>query len=88
MFCLGDDLAPEVLREGGRGAAEYTNEVIFPGLDGFLCKVATVIVWGYKLESHVGGLDFVSVERRYFVVEDLMIWLDALVFHPCEGVAL
>ena len=56
-FCLGDDLALKVLREGGRGAAEYTNEVIFPGLDCFLCKVAAVIVWRYELESHVGGLD-------------------------------
>ena len=69
-FCLWDDLAPEVLREGGRGVSEYTNEVVFPGLDCLFSKAAAVIVWGHELERHAGGLYFVSVERQDFIVED------------------
>ena len=86
-FGLGDDLAPEVLGERCCGAAHDANEVIFPGLDGFFGKVATVIIWWYELKSHVGGFDFVAIERQDFVVEDLVLWLDALMSHACEGAA-
>ena len=40
-----------------------------------------MIVWSDKLESHVGGFDLVLVEGRYFVIEDLVFWYDALVIH-------
>ena len=86
-FGLGGDLVPEVLGERGYSAAQNTIKMIFPGLDGFFGDVATVIIWWYKLESRVGGFDFVAIESRDFVVEDLMLWLDALVFHLCEGAA-
>ena len=86
-FGLGDDLAPEVLRERCCSAAHDANEVIFPGLDGFFGKVGVVIIWWYELKSHVGGSDFVAIERRDFFVEDLMLWLDAFVSHACEGAA-
>ena len=86
-FGLGGDLAPEVLGKRCCGTAQDANEVIFPGLDGFFGEVATLIIWWYVLESHVGGFDFVAIERRDFVVEDLMLWLDALVSHACEGAA-
>ena len=84
-FVLGDELAPEVLGDRGFGAAQNANEVIFPGLDGFFGEVAAVIIWWHELKSHVGGLDFVAIKSQNFVVEDLVLRLDALVFHPCEG---
>ena len=43
-----------------------------------------MIVWRNELESHVGGFDLVSIEGRYFVVEDLVFWDDALVLHTSE----
>ena len=55
--------------------------MVFPGLDGFFGKVATVIIWRDEFESHVGGFDLISVEGRYFVVKDLVFWDDALVLH-------
>ena len=67
-FGLGDDLAPEVLGERCCGAAQDANEVIFPGLDGFFGEVAVVIIWWHELKSHVGGIDFVAIESRDFVV--------------------
>ena len=36
------------------------------------------------MESYVGGFDLVSVEGRYFVVEDLVFWDDALVLHTSK----
>ena len=87
-FGLGGDLASEVLGERCCGAAQDANEVIFPDLDGFFGKVAAVIIWWHELKSNVGGFDFVAIKSRDFVVEDLVLWLDALVFHPCEGAAM
>ena len=44
----------------------------------------TVSVRRNELESCVGGFDIVSVEGRYFVVEDLVFWDDALVLHTSK----
>ena len=46
-----------------------------------------MIIGWYELKSHVGGVDFVAIERRDFIVKDLMLWLDALMSHACEGAA-
>ena len=86
-FGLGDDLVPVVLGERCCGAAQDANEVIFPGLDGCFGEVAAVIIWWYELKSHVSGFDFVAIESQDFVVEDLMLRLDALMSHACEGAA-
>ena len=41
----------------------------------------------HELKRHVGGFDFVAIKSQDFVVEDLVLRLNALVFHPCEGAA-
>ena len=59
--------------------------MIFLGLDYSFGKVAAVIVCRHELKRHVGGLNFGTIENQDFVVEDLVFWFDALVFHACEG---
>ena len=53
----------------------------------FFGEVAAVIIWWHELKNNVGRCDFVAIKSRDFVVEDLVLRLDALVFHPCEGAA-
>ena len=37
------------------------------------------------MKSHVGGLDFGTIESRDFILEDLVFWFEALTFHAREG---
>ena len=53
-------------------------------MDYFFVEVAAVIVWRQELKSHVGGLDFGTIESRDFDVEDLVFRFDALMFHARE----
>ena len=80
-------LAPEVEREGVGGAAEHTNEVVLPRLEGLLRDVAAMVIWGHKLVCHVCLPDLVPVRRRDLVVEDLMGGDDALESHAGEALA-
>jgi hypothetical protein len=45
--------------------------MVFEGLDGLLCQVALMIVWGNKLERHLILIDSVLEVLRAFVVKDV-----------------
>ena len=45
---------------------------------------AAMVVWGNKLESHVGVTNFCAVGIRDFVIQNLVFWDDALKVHSSE----
>ena len=58
--------------------------MVLPGLDGSLRQVATMVVWGGELESHVGVTNFCALGIQDFVIQNLMFWYYALKFHLSE----
>ena len=74
-------------QEGFRGATEETNEVVLPGLDSLLRKIAEVVVRWDESGSHVCVTNFVAVGGQEFVVEHLVFRNDALQFHAGKGPA-
>ena len=55
--------------------------MIFPGLDCLFCNVVTVVVRGEGLIGHSCCRNFVVVGLINFIVEDLMLWDEALGLH-------
>ena len=51
---MGDETVPEMQGEVGIEYTEYSNEVIFVGLDGAFCGVAATTMWRNKLELYAG----------------------------------
>ena len=70
------------------GPAECCDEVVFPCLDSFLCKVATVVIWWDKLICHARVTYGLFVGSGGFIVE-VACGCKATNFHslecPCSG---
>ena len=74
------ELAPEVEGKFVVSAADDGDEMIFPGLYGFLGNVSPVIVGRDKLIRHARFGDCCFVGGEDFVV-DLLSWGDPACFH-------
>jgi hypothetical protein len=83
-FNLGEKLAPNMHRHGGRASAEHADHVVLERLDGLLGKVTTMFIGGYKFICHLGEFNFVLVCKQYLVVEYLVSWDDAASSHLHE----
>jgi hypothetical protein len=70
---------------GCSAPAEYSNEMIFEGLNGFFDHVVPVVIWGNSLICHARCPDGILVRFRCLIVEDLVLWVDALSLHSGEG---
>jgi hypothetical protein len=57
-FDLGEKLAPKMYWHGGRASAEYADHVVLERLDGFLGKVAAMVVGGDELVCHLCEFNF------------------------------
>ena len=70
--------------ESRRDAADDADEVVLPRLDRFFCYVAAMIVRQPQLLSHSCGSDFRFVGFGYFIVQNLILGHDALLFHAFQ----
>jgi hypothetical protein len=66
-----DEMAPEVQRKVGIGAAESRDVVCFPSLDGAFSCVASMGVWHDQLKVEVVVVHEFSEESWGFVVKGL-----------------
>ena len=76
---MRDEAVPEMQGGGGVAAAEAGDELILVGLDCTLCSVGAMKLWGHKLEPYVG-----IVQKRFeavgaFIVEHLVLVVEAVV---------
>ena len=88
LFGLRDSPTPQVERESVGGAAENTNEVVLPRLEGFFGDVAAMIVGRDQLVRHVCGRDLSFVSSGDLIVKNLMGGNYALEPHSGKATSL
>ena len=76
---MGDEAVPEIQGEVGVVATEAGNEVILVGLDGALCGVGAMKVWGNELEPYAGIAQKLFQAAGAFIVEHLVLGGEAAV---------
>ena len=76
-FSRGDGLAPHVEGESTRCAAEESDKVVFPKLDGLLGDVAGMVVGWNELVGHAGADDSGLVLGGRFVIQNLVFGVEA-----------
>ena len=78
VFCLPQNLAPKLEREGFICTAQDRNKVALKSLDGLLSSVSTVIVWRDELVGHIIMLDLMLKLSRTFIIQDVHRWMYVL----------
>jgi hypothetical protein len=71
-------------RHGGQASAKNADHVILEHLDGFLSKVAMMVIGGDKFVCHLGEFNFGLVCKQCLVVEYLVPWDNAALGHSHE----
>ncbi len=83
-FNLGEKLAPKMHRHGGQASAEHADHVVLECLDGFLGKVAAMVIMGDEFVCHLGEVIFGLVCKQCLVVEYLVSWDNAALGYLCK----
>ena len=76
---MGDEAVPEMQVEFGVVATEAVDEVILVGLDGTLCNVGVMKVWGNELEPYAEIAQKNIQAVGAFIVEHLVLGGEASV---------